>query len=67
MKLSDTIEGETQAEFERRVEAHYAYSFTAGERWCLFGDRLVVAHPERQPIFVHEDGRIEPIEFSAHG
>lgn len=63
MKLSDTIPGETQAEFKKRVEAFYAYEFKPGERWCLCGSLLVVAHPDSPPIFVHEGGRQEPITF----
>jgi hypothetical protein len=59
--LSDVIEGETAAEFQARVEVAYSYSIQPGERWVLYGDRLIVVHPDRAPIVVHEGGLIETI------
>lgn len=65
MDLRDEVPGETDDQFRKRVEAFYAYEFKDGERWVLFDDLLVVAHPDRAPILVHEGGRIERFDPSA--
>lgn len=62
MNLKDVIEGETQADFEKRVEAFFAYEFRPGETWTLFDDFLIVAHPERQPIMISQGGLIKKLE-----
>lgn len=67
MALSDVIEGETQAEFVKRVEAFYCYSFKPGEKWTLFGDLLIVVHPDREPIIVREGGQVEQINPAFQG
>lgn len=63
MAISDVIEGETAGEFQARVEAAYNYRITKGERWVLWGDQLIVAHPERHVISVELGGQITPITF----
>lgn len=65
-KMSDTPQAlrgaKTQEEFQRRVEDFYAYSIKPGERWRLCGDKLIVVHPDRPPIAIHEGGHTETIE-----
>lgn len=55
------IPGESNAEFKRRVERVYKYEIQADEKWCLWGDLLIVAHPDRQPLSVLEGGERRPI------
>ena len=54
-----------QAEFEIVVENMYGYQFQPGEVWTLFGDTLIVAHPDKPPRAVFLDGQIEEIRFDA--
>lgn len=63
MKLSDEIPGETQIQFERRVEAFYKYKFERHEQWILHNDKLIVCHPERVPLIIHPNGHIEELSW----
>jgi hypothetical protein len=62
VKLSDIIDGETWLQFERRVEEFYDYEFKRHDRWVLFGGDLIVAHPEKAPLTIHQDGSREEIK-----
>lgn len=61
--LATSVVGETATSFRARVGSAYDRPLASSEHWCLFGDLLVVAHPERPPIVVHPDGRAEEVKF----
>ena len=42
--------------------AEFVYELKPGEDWVMFGDMLIVAHPEREPKIVHPGGREEPLK-----
>ncbi len=42
----------------------HLYTLKDGECWRVYGDRVIVVHPERAPFAVEADGTITPLEMS---
>ena len=53
---------DSPAEFKAHVERAYGRKIMRGEHWTLFGDALIIAHPDRPPIMVDLDGSVKEIQ-----
>lgn len=42
-------------------KAKFVYELKPGEKWVFYEGLLVVAHPDREPKVVYEDGSEEPL------
>jgi hypothetical protein len=45
----------------------HLYTLKDGERWRVFGDRVIVVHPERPPFMIEPDGSHTPLEWIGGG
>lgn len=38
------------------------YTLRPGDKWCLYGDIIIIANPEFPPFILHSSGRMEEIK-----
>jgi hypothetical protein len=48
---------------ERREGTKHIYTLQPGEKWTMFRDLIIVAHPDRQPKIIHPDGSITELKL----